>query len=96
MKKPDMKKPAEAPAPPPAPKRLFDESAPAAAAAPPTPAAIAAAAPVYVAPKDAVGGGVTIEYQRARAKEVRKYFQDLALTDKLVEAQCVTGGVLWV
>lgn len=80
LKRPELKRPD-------APKKLFEEgsaaAAPSEAAAAPTPAA---ATPAAVAPL-ASGEMVTIEYQRQRAKEMRRYFEDAKLQQLTVKSQ---------
>lgn len=72
LRKPDLKKPELAEGP----KKLFNDSE-AVAAAPASPSAPSADAPTVV----------TIEYQRQRAKEMRKYFQDLKAQQIAAQAQ---------
>ncbi|KAI8463292.1 MAG: low CO2 and stress-induced one-helix protein [Monoraphidium minutum] len=78
LKRPELKRP-EQPSPPPSPPPgLSSEGAAAAAAAKPA----AAAAPTL-----ASDGSVTIEYQRMRAKEMRKYFEDMRIERATAKAK---------
>lgn len=49
--------------------------------------AAAPTAPAAAAPVASSSDGVTIEWQRQRAKEMRKYFQDVQLESKVKKAQ---------
>jgi len=40
----------------------------------------------------ACSGGVTIEWQRQRAKEMRQFFQDKKLEAQVKKSQCVTAA----
>ncbi|MEW5315689.1 MAG: hypothetical protein WDW38_007099 [Sanguina aurantia] len=80
MKKPELIRPAAAEVPV---KTLFgDNSA--------TP--VASPAPTVASSQAATSKVITIEYQRARAKEIRKYFQE----NKLQESASQARGYGWV
>ncbi|WIA19471.1 hypothetical protein OEZ85_004083 [Tetradesmus obliquus] len=75
LKKPELQRPASPP------KKLFDDAAEPAAAQPAAPSAAQAAA------DPSTTGQVTVEWQRMRAKEMRKYFQDQQLESAVQKAQ---------
>lgn len=75
---PEVKRPERVVEPP---KRLFSDAAPAASTAAPSASAAAHAEPLSTV------GGVTIEYQRQRAKEMTKYFRELKLNEQMVKSQ---------
>ncbi|KAI8462414.1 MAG: low CO2 and stress-induced one-helix protein [Monoraphidium minutum] len=77
LKRPELKRP-EAPK-----RQLFDDAAEAAAPAAAAPAAAAPAAAVAVLGD----GSVSIEYQRMRAKEMRKYFEDVRIERATAKAK---------
>lgn len=75
-----MKKP-ELPRPQP-PKKLFEEQSA------PAPETGTSAAPAAASPSTgAAAGGVTIEYQRARAKEMVKYFKEKKLEEEVQKSR---------
>ncbi|KAF6259850.1 low CO2 and stress-induced one-helix protein [Scenedesmus sp. NREL 46B-D3] len=76
LKKPELKRPDSPP------KKLFEDAAHSAAAQP-------AAAPnaAQAAADPSTTGQVTVEWQRQRAKEMRKYFQDKQLEKAVQKAQ---------
>ncbi|GBF99602.1 hypothetical protein Rsub_12066 [Raphidocelis subcapitata] len=77
LKRPELKRPEQ-------PKKLFGDDA--GASAPAEAAAPAAAAPAAAAPL-APGSSATIEWQRQRAKEMRKYFEDAKLAQLTTKSQ---------
>lgn len=79
LRKPDLKRPDAAP-------KLFSDAPEASTSAPST------SAPTSTPSSSSSASGVaprvvTIEYQRQRAKEMRKYFQDLDVDKKVADSQ---------
>ncbi|KAL6764667.1 hypothetical protein V8C86DRAFT_2467830 [Haematococcus lacustris] len=97
LKRPELKRPAPPKLAEP-PKRPAEPvaTAPAAVAAPPAQGHAAIAAPLQHSPPPAAAPAptiaspskvVTVEYQRMRAKEMTKYFQNLKLAESIQKAQ---------